>query len=195
MMKQLTKKNVNNNFKYRNGKIKFEYQNAKNILQNIYNQINSFDNKASILISVIGILFGLSFSFLNVLDKVISNENDLTLSIKTGEYIIFSITYIYSIVNAILSIFFALLVIIPRKHNRGEKYINYYNDLKNMSYEDFLKKGDEFVFNNKKLFEQININSKICSKKHFYLKASIISLGPYAISIIALVVFSIIFTI
>ena len=180
-------------FVYQNKKSKFEYQNAKNILQNIYTQINSFDNKASILISVIGILFGLSFSFLNVLDKVITNENNLELSVKMGEYIIFSITYVYSIANAILSIFFALLVIIPRKHNRDEKYINYYNDLKNMSYEDFLKKGDEFVFNNKKLFEQININSKICSKKHFYLKASIISLGPYAISIIALVVFSIIF--
>ena len=104
-MKQLTKKNINNNFKCRNKKCKFEYQNAKNILQNIYNQINSFDNKASILISVIGILFGLSFSFLNVLDKVITNENNLELSVKMGEYIIFSITYVYSIANAILSIF------------------------------------------------------------------------------------------
>ena len=36
------------------------------ILSGISNQISSFDNKASILISAIGILFALSLSFLDV---------------------------------------------------------------------------------------------------------------------------------
>ena len=57
------------------------------ILSGISNQISSFDNKASILISAIGIVFALSLSFLDVFceEKFLLKSQNF----KTFYYILF----------------------------------------------------------------------------------------------------------
>lgn len=168
------------------------YEQEKNILNNVSEQISSFDIKASIQVSIIGIIFGFSFSFIEVLDKIKKLEG-IEKSVINKYYISFSITYICAIVFAILTIVFSMLVIIPRKHHDERVNINYYNDLKDMSYDEYKENGKSFISSDEQIFKQIKVNSKICAKKHFFLKASILSMIPYAAFMLALIILSIVF--
>lgn len=159
------------------------------ILSGISNQISSFDNKASILISAIGILFALSLSFLDVFCE----EKFLLKSpiFKTFYYILF----ILFIFNTIIVIGSYILVIIPRKKIGNKKYANYYNDIAELDIDDHEKYDDlleNYTKNDKLLTEQIIINSKICKNKHKFLKIGIISLIPFSILLLVLIVLIII---
>lgn len=159
------------------------------ILSGISNQISSFDNKASILISAIGIVFALSLSFLDVFCE----EEFLLKSpiFKTFYYILF----ILFIFNTIIVIGSYILVIIPRKKIGNNKYANYYNDIADLDiyghkeYDDLL---EDYTKNDNLLTEQIIINSKICKTKHLFLKVGIISLIPFSILLLVLIVLTII---
>ena len=159
------------------------------ILSGISNQISSFDNKASILISAIGILFALSLSFLDVFCE----EKFLLKSpiFKTFYYILF----ILFIFNTIIVIGSYILVIIPRKKIGNKKYANYYNDIAELNIDDHEKYDyllENYTKNDKLLTEQIIINSKICKNKHKFLKNGIISLIPFSILLLVLIVLTII---
>ena len=159
------------------------------ILSGISNQISSFDNKASILISAIGILFALSLSFLDVFCE----EEFLLKSpiFKTFYYILF----ILFILNTIIVIGSYILVIIPRKKIGNKKYANYYNDIAELDIDDHKDYDDlleDYTKNDILLTEQIIINSKICKNKHKFLKIGIISLIPFSILLLVLIVLTII---
>lgn len=140
------------------------------ILSSIYAQINAFDNKASIAISVLGIAFALLIAFLN-LDK--SNIiNKLTF------YIIFSLLIAFTI----FSIFSFVMVIRPRKRKlyKDKLYPNYYRDIVKMNKnKDLLKKQlKEWSANDALIVEQIQINADICYKKHKWFSVGLFSLVP-----------------
>ena len=159
------------------------------ILSGISNQISSFDNKASILISAIGIVFALSLSFLDVFcedDFLLNSQN-----FKTVYYTLF----ILFIINTIIVIGSYILVIIPRKKIGKNKYANYYNDIAELDIDDH-KKYDElledYTKNDNLLTEQIIINSRICKTKHSFLKVGIISLIPFSIFLLVLIILTIV---
>lgn len=159
------------------------------ILSGISNQISSFDNKASILISAIGIVFALSLSFLDVFCE----EEFLLKSLifKTFYYILF----ILFIFNTIIVIGSYILVIMPRKKIGNKKYANYYNDIAKLDIDDHKDYDDlleDYTKNDILLTEQIIINSKICKIKHTFLKVGIISLIPFSILLLVLIVLTII---
>ena len=159
------------------------------ILSGISNQISSFDNKASILISAIGIVFALSLSFLDVFcdeDFLLKSQNFI---------IVYYILFILFIINTIIVIGSYILVIIPRKKIGNKKYANYYNDIAELDIDDHKDYDDlleDYTKNDKLLTEQIIINSKICKNKHNFLKIGIISLIPFSILLLVLIVLTII---
>ncbi|MCI6357478.1 MAG: DUF5706 domain-containing protein [Erysipelotrichaceae bacterium] len=159
------------------------------ILSGISNQISSFDNKASILISAIGIVFALSLSFLDVFC-----EDDFLSKCQIFKIIYYAL-FILFIINTIVVIGSYILVIIPRKKIGNNKYANYYNDIADLDiyghkeYDDLL---EDYTKNDNLLTEQIIINSKICKTKHLFLKVGIISLIPFSILLLVLIVLTII---
>lgn len=159
------------------------------ILSGISNQISSFDNKASILISAIGIVFALSLSFLDVFcdeDFLLKSQN-----FKMVYYILF----ILFIINTIIVIGSYILVIMPRKKIGNKKYANYYNDIAELDIDDHKDYDDlleDYTKNDILLTEQIIINSKICKTKHTFLKVGIISLIPFSILLLVLIVLTIV---
>ena len=87
------------------------------------------------------------------------------------------------------------MVIIPRKKIGNRKYANYYNDIAELDIDDHKDYDDlleDYTKNDKLLTEQIIINSKICKNKHKFLKIGIISLIPFSILLLALIVLTII---
>lgn len=157
----------------------------KEILNGIYAQINSFDSKAGILISVISILLAISLFLIDVLNNILK------------KYIFpFSIIYGLFLLLSIATISFSVLVVIPRKCPKKYKNIdkhrnvNYYIDLTNMTYNDFVDNKIEFYNNEETMFMQILVNAEICKRKHLFLKLAIFSMVPLAIFTIATVVFA-----
>ena len=156
-------------------------ENNKRILEGVLSQINSFDSKAGILISIMSIVFGLS---LTLLDFLKTNE------LGSCKYIAFSIVYFLFVISIITSIIFSVLVIIPRgrPRNTERENINYYMDLSEMEYDEF--KGNTKKFNDindPTFFKQIKTNAQICAKKHKFLWLSIIAMIPAALSMIILI--------
>lgn len=143
------------------------------ILKGVKEQISAFDNKASILITALGIIFTLSFSAIDLL-----TSNDYCWWV----YIFFGIYQM----SLILSMTFLLLVIVPRKRKNSKvqstvKSCTYYGDLHNMTKEEF-----EDLLKQKSYFEQISTISKIAWRKHCYIKRAIITLLPVGIFFLAL---------
>lgn len=159
------------------------------VLLGVNNQISSFDNKASILISAIGIVFALSLSFLDVFceeEFLLKSQN-----FKTFYYTLF----ILFIINTIIVLGSYILVIIPRKKIGNKKYVNYYNDIAELNIDDHKKYDDlleDYTKNDILLTEQIIINSKICKTKHTFLKVGIISLIPFSIFLLVLIILTIV---
>ena len=155
----------------------------KEILNGIYSQIGSFDNKAGLLISVLGIVFGLSLDFFGVFSKCsfIGSDNYFLKTLCYIAFVLYCLSFLFSIVSFVL-------VIIPRSH-RGEKNnINYYKDICNMSQDDFDKNFKSHCENDDIIDNQIFANSRICNKKHLFLKLGIYGLIPFAISMLFFIV-------
>lgn len=155
----------------------------KDILNGVYAQIGSFDNKAGLLISVVGIVFGLSLNFFEVFSRCsfLCLENEF---LKALCYIAFGL-YCMSFIFAIVSF---VLVIIPRSHNGQKNNVNYYKDICNMTLEDFNNNFNDYCKNETIINNQIYLNSRICYKKHFFLKMGIYSLIPFGISMLFFIV-------
>ena len=72
---------------------------------------------------------------------------------------------------------------------------NYYNDIAELDIDDHKEYDDlleDYTKNDILLTEQIIINSKICKTKHTFLKVGIISLIPFSILLLVLIVLTII---
>lgn len=152
-----------------------------NILNGIYSQISSFDNKSSILISVIGIVFAISLNFLFIFQtESFINAN---VSLKSWYYIFF---YSFCIVS-FSSILSFVMVIIPRSDKRAINSPNYYKNISKMSIEEINNAINEK--SNDYLLNQIKINGDLCTKKHKWLMTGIYLLIPFALTISVLIVF------
>ena len=75
----------------------------------------------------------------------------------------------------------------PRKHNRKEKYPNYYLDIKDLSKQDLKDAIKRYSEDDDMILEQIKINAEICMKKHKCLKLGIIFFIPFIICIVAMI--------
>ena len=155
--------------------------NNKEILEGIQSQISFFDNKASILLSVVGIIFALTLSFLDVFHSEFFLGKDATFR---NFYILLFICYILITLTLII---FLILVILPRKHNRNGKYPNYYLDIKDLSKQDLKDAIKRYSEEDDMILEQIKINAEICMKKHKCLKLGIIFFIPFIICIVAMI--------
>lgn len=163
---------------------KEKFEDNKDILQGVTNQIVSFDTKAGILISVIGIIFALSLSLVDVAPLLKQN---------TTNYHIFCVFFVLSLVSSIISIVFSLLVVIPRENKQQKVNVNYYRDLDGMSFDEFKKNKLAFMNDEEVMFNQIKINANICNKKHHFLKLSIYSLIPLGAFLITTVILALVF--
>lgn len=137
-------------------------------LELVLNQIASFDNKASIIVSILGIVFALSFTVI----EVISSKSD-----QIKPYIFSS--FIFFLIFVIAALTFSVLVLFPRnrKGNLDNKSLTYYKDLKDITSDEYIRlfkdNGDCGIS-----IEQINQNARICSFKHSMLKISIMLMIP-----------------
>ncbi len=154
----------------------------KEILNGIYNQISAFDNKAGLLISVVGIVFALSLDFLSLFNK--STFICCELYIKIICYILFAI-YILSFVSVISCL---VLVIIPRENKDRTKSANYYKDIVNMSSDEYKKSLNDYINKDDTVVNQIIKNANICDRKHKWLKKGIVCLIPYAITMVIFII-------
>ena len=161
--------------------------NKKEILNGIQNQIASFDNKASILLSVVGIVFALAISFLEIFHA------DFFIELNCETAFWFYFIFCLLILSTVGSLTLLILAIVPRKHSGDKKYPNYYVDINDLSTDELKTLIKEYEEKDDLILEQIKINSGICCRKHTFLKFAIISLAPFIASIIAMVLM-IIFT-
>lgn len=148
-------------------------------LEIILNQIISFDNKASTIISILGIVFALSFT---VIELIITKSYN-------SKIVIFVFFFLF-LLSVIISLLFAILTLFPRKRKgmKNNKSLTYYDDLKRMTEREY----EELFCDSKNCtisFEQINQNAKICSYKHLMLKLSFFSMIPIAIFFLLTTIF------
>ena len=160
-------------------------KNNKEILDGIQSQISSFDNKASILLSVVGIIFALTLSFLDVFHSEFFIGKDITFK---AFYILLFICYILITISLIILL---ILVIFPRKHNGKEKYPNYYLDIKDLSKQDLKDAIKRYSKEEDMILEQIKINAEICMKKHKCLQLGTIFFIPFIICIVVMILMTI----
>lgn len=153
------------------------------INDNTQSIIERFDNKASILSAVVGIVFGLSLNFLDLFGKVKENQSETKFILL----IIFSSLYFISF---IITIAFLLSVIYPRKKKTGAKNIIYYGDVANMTDNELEKGIKEFNDNEENYFvkNQLKVNSYICMKKHKCFVRAVWSLIPMFAFMVALII-------
>ena len=166
------------------GSDKSNIQNDKEILNGVLAQIHSFDSKAGILISVIGIVFGLSLTLLGSFKEF----KDCLPKLSA-----FAIVYLLFVMSSLSAIVFSVLVILPRGSKEKKNNVNYYMDLCEMDYCDFKNNSKSFYTDESIFFNQIQTNAKICKKKHKFLRLSIMSMIPCGVFVLALIVMAIIF--
>ena len=155
------------------------------ILDGVQSQISAFDSKAGILISVIGIVFALSLSMLDIFPNLIN---------ATTQYVTLAITYGLSLLCELFAIFCSIMVVFPRSHKESKPCnVNYYMDLSLMDYEAFKIAKNNFFSREEAFFRQIETNAKIAKRKHRWLKASIICLIPLAITLITSIIMALVF--
>jgi len=159
-----------------------EKEKLKKDLDRILIQISNCDNKASILLAVIGIIVGLTtsaFSSLSFVKNLINNiiENNTTNIILAVLISTILLSYLICFIIAFIEL---ILVLIARTESKkykkceNKKSLIYFGDITNFPYEEFSKKIDNQTDNdiNEDLKCQIYINAKICAKKFkFYNKS------------------------
>lgn len=156
--------------------------NEKEILEGVQSQIASFDSKASILLSVVGIIFALTLSLLDVFHADFYINNNQVFKFW------YSFLFIVYIIITILTIIFLISVIIPRNHKKGKKYPNHYKDIITYSDEELTKDIKKYESNENLIVDQIKINANICNQKHIFLKMGAILLVPFVLCIFAMII-------
>ena len=138
------------------------------------NQIASFDNKASILLTVNGFILAFTTSFTSLLDPY----KGTNAQAYDARFYISIIALVLYFVLLLVSGGLFVSVIFPRKRNKNVlQSNNYYIDIAKTKYEDY-KKDDEDDLD---ITSQIWMNSKICSAKHRLIVVGSYILGSSAI--------------
>lgn len=151
-------------------------------LSAVQSTIANYDNKASALLTAVGIVFG--FSLFSV--QELSNKTDI---VKVFCYI-FGILYLLAFVTSLILL---VLIVFPRRRNKKEKENKIDYPLYNEDLYEHLNKGDidTFVKDGYKddgTLDQIKVCSRICHTKEVLLRAAVISIIVFTVCLIALVV-------
>ncbi len=158
------------------GKIEMSRDEKKEILQGIQNQIGNFDNKASIFLATVGIVFALSSSFLEIF------RSEWYIQLEDGVYKWwYKGLFISFIIVSFLMVLSFVLVLRPRKKKNNKNYANYYKDIAKINREELGKVLNDYAKDDELLMDQMKINSEICNKKHFYLVIGEILLIPFIV--------------
>lgn len=153
-------------------------------LSSIQQQIEKFDNKANILISVIGIIFAISLSMLEVFSGI--KETD---KCKYIWLLVISILYFASFAFEMI---FLLAIIYPRKKKDKTKIaVGYYLDSANLT-NDEIKQYLTIDNTENEILNQISTNAKICRRKHIFTKLAIWTLIPLFLFMFAMFFISIV---
>lgn len=151
-------------------------------LSAIQNTIANYDNKAGVLLTAVGIVFGFSLFSIQELSK----KPDI---VKVFCYV-FGILYLLAFVTSLILL---VLIVFPRGRNKKEEknkteYSLYsedlYNHVKNDNTDSFIKEGN----NNSAVLDQIKVCSRIAHTKEVLLKAAVISIITFTACLVALVV-------
>ena len=154
----------------------------KESLSAIQGIIANYDNKAGVLLTAVGIVFG--FSLFSI--QELSNKTD---TVKVFCYI-FGILYLLAFVTSLILL---VLIVFPRGRNKKEKenkteYPLYsedlYNHVKNGDVDSFIKEAN----NDSAVLDQIKVCSRIAHTKEALLKAAVISIIAFTVCLVALVV-------
>lgn len=154
----------------------------KESLSAIQGTIANYDNKAGVLLTAVGIVFG--FSLFSV--DEFSNKGD---AIKVFCYI-FGALYLLAFVTSLILL---VLIVFPRGRNKKEKEnkIDYplysedlYSHVKNGDADSFIKDGNT----DSAALDQIKVCSRIAHTKEILLKAAVISIIAFTVCLVALVV-------
>lgn len=149
----------------------------------VNNTIVNCDNKASVLLTAVGIVFG--FSMFSA--QELANKSG---TIKTL-VIVFGILYLLSFLAAIVSL---VLIVFPRGRNKEERkrqidYPLYPEDVikhvKKEDLEDFLSKED----NKEAIIDQVRICARIAHTKQLLLRLATISIIVFSLLLVSLVIF------
>ena len=154
----------------------------KESLSAINGTIANYDNKAGVLLTAVGIVFG--FSLFST--QELSNKQD---AVKVCSYI-FGILYLVAFVTSLILL---VLIVFPRGRNKKEKenkteYPLYsedlYNHIKKGDIDSFIKDGNT----DNAVLDQIRVCSRIAHIKELLLKAAVISIIAFTACLVALVI-------
>lgn len=142
----------------------------------IKEQIDKFDNKANILIAMVGIVFAISLSILDVFR---------VFETITASYILLLIFTSLYFISFCLEMFFLIMVIYPRrKKNKDKRSLSYYIDVSSMTDEEIYMCIDSKEYSSE--IDQLKINAKICTIKHKFLVNAIWTLIPLFLFVLAM---------
>lgn len=148
----------------------------------VQNTIANYDNKAGVLLTAVGIVFGFSLFSIQELSK----KPDI---VKVFCYI-FGILYLLAFVTSLILL---VLIVFPRGRNKKEEknkieyplYSNdLYNHVKKGDLESFIKDGNS----DNAVLDQIKACSRIARTKEILLKVAVISIITFTICLVALVI-------
>ena len=156
------------------------HNNTKENIAIVKEQIDKFDNKASILIAIVSIVFTLSLNILNFVGEI-KHSSNANLTIYIHLIVFFSLYCIAFTVET----FFLVLVIYPRKNRtQKKKSSHYYLNLAKMSEKEI---ASTIAGNSEESdVEQLSITAKICAKKHKFIVCAIWTLIPLFIFLFAM---------
>lgn len=152
-------------------------------------QIAAFDQKASILLATVGIVFAL----LSLFSSILGSESFINSSDETAKTI-FRILFIAVCFSAFFSMLIFVLVLFPRRKRKtknSKTHINYYMDGAKLKPDEFKKEIESYIADNTSLVEQTIVNDKICRTKHILLEIGVFSLIPFVILTLAVVFMSV----
>lgn len=154
----------------------------KESLSAVNDTIDSYDNKAGVLLTAVGIVFG--FSLFSI--QELSSKQD---AVKVCSYI-FGILYLIAFVTSIILL---VLIVFPRRRNKKEKENKIDYPLYNEDLYAHLNKGDidTFVkdgYKDDTLLDQIKVCTRIAHTKEKLLRAAVAFIIAFAVCLVALVV-------
>ena len=151
-------------------------------LSAIQGTIANYDNKAGVLLTAVGIVFG--FSLFSI--QELSNKTD---TLKVLCYV-FGVLYLLAFVTSLILL---VLIVFPRGRNKKEKenkteYPFYSEDLfshvNKGDMDSFIKDGNT----DSALLDQIKVCSRIAHTKEILLKAAVVSIIVFTACLVALVI-------
>ena len=151
-------------------------------LSAVQGTIANYDNKAGVLLTAVGIVFG--FSLFSI--QELSNKTDV---VKVFCYI-FGALYLLAFVTSLILL---VLIVFPRGRNKKEEknkteYSLYsedlYNHVKNDNVDSFIKDGNS----DSAALDQIKVCSRIAHTKEVLLKVAVISIIIFTAFLVALIV-------